>query len=169
MAVGRAAERALRHNGVDADERAEGDCERVDQSGPERKPPRTHRDEADAGERDGEQDLLPRLDGRQRGAADAGPVECRHHGVVRRQADDPEVERRDGPPPDERRRARQEHPVDGERERGHEASVHPAEALAGASAEVLVTLTAPRPHGVDPPSARSANEGVCCQVYAAID
>jgi hypothetical protein len=162
VAVGRTVQPALREDGIEADERAERHRERVDRTGPEREPPRPQRVGSNPRERDREQDLLPGLDRSQGRAVDPGAVQRRHDGVVSCQADDPEIERRDRPAPDERRRTRQQHPVDGERERGHDSSVQPAEALDGAPAADALTLVAPRPH--NPSLRRSAKRGTCCQV-----
>ena len=86
------------------------------------KPARVPRVPGHAAERDREQDLLPRLDRRQRAAAHAGRVERGEDGVVQRQTDDEGVERNARPTPDERRGGRHQDEVDGERNRiGHGA------------------------------------------------
>ena len=98
---GEAAERRLRHDGVDEADDREGEREPVGDAEAERQPPLPERIPADASERDREQDLLPGRDRGQRRAADAGGVERGHRRVVHGQADDEEVQRDDGPAPDD--------------------------------------------------------------------
>src|SRR5205814_6819907 len=85
----------------------------------ERQPARAQRIERDVRERDGEQDLLPRGDRRQRRAAHAGGVERRHDRVVQREADEEEIERDDGTPPDRRGRDGEEQRVESELDDRH--------------------------------------------------
>ena len=80
-----AAERVLRDQRVEDDDRGEGERERVGELRAERQPPRARGVERDACERDEQQDVLPRLDRGERVAADAGRVERVHRRVVERE------------------------------------------------------------------------------------
>ena len=124
VTVRRSAEHVLRDQRVHAHERAVGECECVDRSRPKRKRTRARGVKDDPSERDRQQDLLPRLDCRQRTPANAGSVQGRAHGVVHGDADDPEVDGGHRPPPDDDRAREEGQCVDRERDpRGHLMSV----------------------------------------------
>ena len=140
---GLAAERRLRDERVDDDERGEREREHVDdaeRNGSRRVTPCIG---ADPEQRDREQDLLPRGDRRERAAAHAGLVERRHDGVVQREADDEEEERDRGAPPDEHCGAGEEQCVEAELHCGHAARVQRAEAGAPARREAGGLVRAP--------------------------
>jgi len=156
--VGRAVERRLRQHRVHADEHAERGGEHVDRPNLEREPPRTDRIDEHARKRDSEQDLLPGLEGGQSAPTHAGAVQGRHHRVVGGEADQPRVQRRDRPSPDEERCGNEQKPVQREREpRSHQARVNRARTRVRPRlvAERL-DLATPRQHGFSllPPSVR---------------
>ena len=99
LPAGLATQGRLRHERIRDDEHAEGQRERIGDTGPERQRARPDRIARDPEERDRKQDLLPRRDQGQRRPAHAGRVEPRHRGVVDREPDDEGVERDDGAAP----------------------------------------------------------------------
>ena len=91
-AVGCSSKPVLREDRVDADEQAEGQREDVGRMNAEGKPARTQGVEGHPAEGDGQQDLLPGLEGGQSAPSYSGPVEGGQDRVVGGQTDDPEVE-----------------------------------------------------------------------------
>src|SRR5205823_4791815 len=154
--AGSAAECILRDQRVDDDERGEGERERVHDPEVERQlslPPRLDRN---ADERDAEQDLLPRRDDGQRGAAQAGSVERGHRRVVHREPDDEQVERHHRPPPDCRRRTAEEQRVERERsDRPHREEGNGAGGETPASPPLQSARLSAGPTGRPPSPSRS--------------
>ena len=107
-----AAERGLRDDRVHRAEQSERECDPVPEPRAEGQSPLLHCVAQHPEEGNGEQDLLPRGDRRQRRAADAGGIERRHDGVVRGEPDEEEIERRDRHPPDRDRRDGEEQCVE---------------------------------------------------------
>ncbi len=114
LVTGGAVERRLRNQRVQNCQRGEGERKDVRDTGIERKPPRACGVGADTDERDGEQDLLPRSDRRQRRAPDPGRIERRHHGVVHREPGDEDVEGGERAAPDQRAGRDQEQRIESE-------------------------------------------------------
>ena len=100
MTVRVAAEDVLGNQRIDTDQNAVGERERIDDQWSERQRPRTDSVGRDPRQRDRQENLLPGLDRRERAAANSRAVQGRAHGVVEREPDDPQVQRRDRPEPD---------------------------------------------------------------------
>ena len=121
LRVGLASEPALRKGRVEQDEACEDQRERIDERGAERQGLDGDRVPRDAGERDGEQHLLPGRDQCQRRSVHSQPEERGENSVVERQADDERVDGVDRAPPDGDGARRERRGVDDEREHRHGA------------------------------------------------